>query len=107
MTKPRKSGWGSLVLGVLFLLTNPEGSWAQVTATVSGKVEDASGAAVGGAMVTVKNIETGAVRTVTTDENGNYRLLAVPVGAQEVRAEKTGFKAASASRVVSGRGCSS
>src|SRR5438132_13989519 len=94
MTKLRKSGWGSLVLGVLFLVTNPEWSWAQVTATVSGKVEDASGGAVGGAMVTVKNIETGAVRTVTTDENGNYRLLAVPVGAQEVRAEKTGFKAA-------------
>ena len=59
---------------------NGEYGWAQVTATVSGKVEDASGAAVGGATVTVKSLETGATRTVTTDETGNYRVLSLPSG---------------------------
>src|SRR6185295_12241107 len=54
----------------------------------------ASGAAVGGATVTVKNLETGATRTVTTDETGNYRVLSLPVGSQEVRAEKAGFNSA-------------
>src|SRR5262249_47638017 len=68
--------------------------WAQVTATITGKVEDASGAAVGGAAVTVKNLETGVTRTVTTDETGAYRALSLSVGAQEIRAEKPGFRSA-------------
>jgi hypothetical protein len=94
MTKLRMGGWKSLVPGVLLLVMSPSWGWTQVTAAVSGRVEDASGAAVGGAAVTVKSTETGATRTVTTDENGNYRVLSVPVGAQEVRAEKPGFKSA-------------
>jgi hypothetical protein len=69
-------------------------AWAQVSATISGKVEDASGAAIRGATVTVKSVETGATRVVTTDEAGNYRAVELPLGSQEVRAEKTGFKAA-------------
>jgi carboxypeptidase family protein len=44
--------------------------------------------------VTVKNAETGAIRTVLTDEQGNYRVLALAVGAHEVKAEKAGFRAA-------------
>ncbi len=66
----------------------------QVTAAISGRVVDASGAGVNGATVTVKSLETGASRGVTTDESGNYTILSLPLGAQEVRAEKTGFKAA-------------
>ncbi len=88
------SGWVSLVLGALFLLTGPQSASAQVNASMTGKVEDPSGAAVGGATVTVKNLETGSTRTVTTDETGNYRALSLPVGPQEVRAEKPGFKSA-------------
>ena len=67
---------------------------AQVTASVSGRVEDASGAAVPGVSITVTNVETGAVRTATSDEAGTYRVLSVPVGRYEVRAELPGFKAA-------------
>jgi transcriptional regulator of nitric oxide reductase len=57
-------------------------------------VEDASGAAVSGATVTVKNVETGAIRTSTTDDTGNFRILSLNVGPQEVKAEKSGFKTA-------------
>ena len=67
---------------------------AQVTATISGKVEDASGAAVGGAIVAIKNLETGATRTVMTDDMGNYRVLSLAVGSHDVRTEKPGFRAA-------------
>ncbi len=67
---------------------------AQVTAAISGKVSDPSGAGVGGATVTVKSLETGATRSVTTDEKGDYTALSLPLGAQEVRVEKTSFKAA-------------
>ena len=47
-----------------------------------------------GAAVTVKSLETGATRSVLTDDNGSFRVLALSVGPQEVRAVKTGFKAA-------------
>src|SRR5947209_1096676 len=69
-------------------------AWAQVSGTISGKVEDSSGAAIRGVNVTVKSLETGATRVVNTDETGNFRVVALPLGLQEVRAEKTGFKAA-------------
>lgn len=67
---------------------------AQVAASISGKIEDATGAAVPSATVTIMNLETGVARTVATDEAGNYRALSLPVGQYEVRAEKTGFMAA-------------
>jgi hypothetical protein len=68
--------------------------WAQVTASISGRVEDATGAGVSGATVTVKNLETGASRVVTTGESGNFRVLSLPLGRLEVKVEKTGFKEA-------------
>ena len=67
---------------------------AQVAAALSGRVEDASGAPVHGAKVTVKSAETGAIRAALTDEQGNYRVLALAVGPHEVKAEKAGFRAA-------------
>lgn len=68
--------------------------YGQFTASISGKVEDATGSAISGAAITVKSLETGAIRTVSTDNAGNYRVSSLPVGPQEIRVEKTGFKAA-------------
>ena len=82
-----------LLLGVLVLVASPAPSRAQVASSIVGRVEDASGAGVGGAMITVKSLETGATRVVTTDDVGNFRVLSLPLGPQEVKAEKTGFKA--------------
>ena len=40
---------------------------AQVsTGTISGIVQDQSGASIAGAMVTIRNVDTGAARTLTT-----------------------------------------
>src|SRR5437870_9046346 len=81
--------------GVLFSICFAVGTIrAQVTASVSGRVEDSSGAALPGATVTVSSLETGAGRTVSTGEEGTYRVLSLPVGRYEVRAELAGFKAA-------------
>ena len=88
----RISVFNHLLLG-LALLT-PGLLHAQVTASISGRVEDASGSPVGGVTITVKSVETGATRSVSTDPDGNYRVLSLPLGQQELKAEKTGFKAA-------------
>jgi hypothetical protein len=66
---------------------------AQVGGTISGRVEDATGAGVGDASVIVKSLETGATRTVKTSAEGYYRVPAQALGQQEVRVEKTSFKA--------------
>src|SRR5262245_445449 len=82
-----------LLLGLMLFATR-NAALAQVTATVTGRVEDASGAAIPEAMVSVTNQETGVTRTITTDAGGSYRVLSLPVGRYEVKAEKPGFKAA-------------
>ena len=79
--------------GLLFLFSQSIAR-AQVAATISGRVQDASGATVAGVKVTVKSLETGAARVVTTDDAGNFQVLSLAVGEYEVKAEKTGFKAA-------------
>lgn len=63
-----------------------------MTAAISGIVADASGAGMKGVAVTVKNLETGATRAVTSDDSGNFRALSLPIGPYQVKAEKTGFK---------------
>ncbi len=84
---------GSVALAAgVALLVAVSTAQAQVTAAISGKVLDASGAGIGGASVAVKSAETGASRTATTDDSGSYRIDSLPLGALEVRAEKTGFK---------------
>ncbi len=67
---------------------------AQSTGSISGKVEDASGAAISGATVTVRSVETGAVRKTASGDDGSFNIVALPLGAQEVRVEKKGFKPA-------------
>ena len=90
----------SLLLVSLFLpallgiLLNPQPGWAQASAEISGTVGDASGGMVNGATITVKSIETGAIRTATTDAAGDFSIFALPLGPQEIKAEKQGFKAA-------------
>ena len=82
----------SLSLFLVFVMLLAVPGVAQVTAAISGKVEDPSGAVVRGATVTVKNLETGATRVVTTDDDGNFRALSLALGRHEVKVEKTGFK---------------
>src|ERR1700676_5250 len=83
-----------LFIGMVAFLAGTESGWAQVTGVLSGRVVDATDAGIPGATVTVKTVETGATRTTSTDDRGAYRVVSLPVGPQEVRAEKTGFKAA-------------
>jgi hypothetical protein len=62
------------------------------TGTILGTVKDSSGAAVPGATVTVRNTDTAATRTVTSENDGSYRLAALPTGHYELRTEKAGFQ---------------
>ncbi|HEX3820699.1 MAG TPA: carboxypeptidase regulatory-like domain-containing protein [Candidatus Sulfotelmatobacter sp.] len=66
-------------------------SAAQVCASLTGVITDPSGAAVAGAAVTVKSLDTGISRTAPTDRAGRYRFFLLPVGLYEIRVTKEGF----------------
>ncbi len=74
-----------------FILTAASAS-AQVSAGLSGTVTDPSGAALSGAAVTAKNVDTGAARTTVTNAEGHYQFFSLPVGQYELRGAKAGFK---------------
>jgi hypothetical protein len=83
-----------LWLAIFSLGVNLPAAWAQVSASIHGVVTDASGAPVSQVAVKVKNLETGAVRTSTSDDGGRYLVVALPVGRYEVRISKVGFQEA-------------
>ncbi len=63
-----------LCFASLMLLVFSVAGWAKVTtAAISGQIEDTCEADVSEAKVTVKDMETGATRVVTTDTTGSYR----------------------------------
>ncbi len=64
---------------------------AQVSASLSGRVLDQTGAVISGASVTAKNLDTAVTRTTITDQAGRYQLLSLPIGRYEIRATKDGF----------------
>ncbi|HKE03804.1 MAG TPA: TonB-dependent receptor [Blastocatellia bacterium] len=62
------------------------------TASLTGQVMDANGAATSGATVTAKNNATNVAQSVVTDAAGNYIFVSLPVGTYSVSVEATGFK---------------
>jgi Carboxypeptidase regulatory-like domain len=90
---PRNSSQFLFILATTIVLSNVvvSPSSAQVSASLSGVITDQSGAAVSGATVTAKNLDTGTVRTSTTNQGGRYQIFALRIGVYEVRAKKDGF----------------
>jgi Carboxypeptidase regulatory-like domain/TonB dependent receptor len=71
----------------------PKTTWGQATgAELSGVVSDSSNAAVPGAAVSIKNIATGDVRDVTTNEDGLYSAPNLLPGTYDVTVSIKGFQ---------------
>src|SRR6185369_13167534 len=66
--------------------------FAQVNASVGGRVSDASSALIPGVEVTAKNINTGIVATRITNETGTYEFPSLQPGSYLVSASLTGFQ---------------
>jgi Carboxypeptidase regulatory-like domain len=84
---------------LLALAIFPVASFAQ-TATLVGTVTDPSGSVVAGVKITITSMDTNLVRTITTNEAGQYVVPDLAVGHYDVKAQSTGFKAAEQKDIV-------
>jgi len=82
----------------IFLVTSTLGLAAtaaaqgEASASVVGIVADAQGGVLPGVTVTLRNRESGAVRTTATEAGGRYRLAGLQPGRYALRAELDGFQ---------------
>src|SRR5580704_307030 len=77
----------------LLLTLNPFTLRAQVVGgTISGKITDASGAAISGAKVSIRNVATDVSTTTTTNAQGIYSVPNLLPGDYEARISMTGFE---------------
>src|SRR6266480_2692274 len=82
------------MLPLFMMLTCWLSTRAQVPSSIKGVVTDPSGAPVPAATVTTKNTETGAARSASTDDEGRYQIVWLPVGQYQVAVTKPGFEEA-------------
>jgi hypothetical protein len=82
----------SICLFATFLFVGAAKAQTQITSgTIQGTVLDANGAAVPGASIELKNIDTNLARTTTTDDDGRFVAPQLPPGRYTLTVTKTGF----------------
>ena len=80
-----------ICLASLFILVASVLAFGQ-TADVVGQLSDETGAVLPGVTITLRNVDTGMVRTTVTSERGLCSIRAVPPGNYELTAELDGFE---------------
>jgi hypothetical protein len=91
----RRSPTGVAACLLAMLLLTPSSPFAQsqaINGTIEGTIRDTSGAVLPGVTVVLFHLETGATRTVVTNEQGVYRAPLLPLGTYRITAEIQGFK---------------
>src|SRR5262245_30072098 len=79
-------------VGLALLLSVP-GAWTQTNfGSISGTVQDASGAVMPVSKVIVTNPATALRQEVESDGSGSFIFPSLPAGAYNVRVERQGFK---------------
>src|ERR1700733_11244665 len=84
---------------VLWLCSLP--ALAQYSSNIQGVVSDPAGAAINGASVRLRNVDTGVHAVITTVEAVNYGFNSLPAGNYLVTAEAAGFRKAESSFALS------
>jgi len=75
-----------------FMCAGPLVTQAQVAGgSITGTARGDSGSVVPGVQVSIKDVNTGQLRTVVTDTSGSYSLPALPAGNYEMTVSASGF----------------
>lgn len=88
----RNLGVAALLL-VLTVIAQPV-SAQEVSAGITGRVTDPTGAAIIGASVTARDVQRGTTWNTKSNEEGIYAFPRIPVGTYEIKVEATGFRSA-------------
>ncbi|MBZ5592507.1 MAG: TonB-dependent receptor [Acidobacteriia bacterium] len=90
-----------LVVALFVALACLPVAWGQqVTATITGRITDPSGAAVANAKVTATSVERGIQYPTTTNADGYFNLQYLLVGTYNVKVENPGFQTATQSNIT-------
>jgi Carboxypeptidase regulatory-like domain/TonB dependent receptor len=81
----------SLFISICCLSATVFAQQAVTSATLSGRVEDASGAAVAGAAIAAINLDQNRSLTAQSDSQGRFRFLYLSVGRYRLKVEANGF----------------
>jgi hypothetical protein len=84
-------GLSICLLVTLLFAVSAAGQTQITTGAIQGTVLDANGAAVPGATVELKNIDTNLVRSAVSDDDGRFVALQLPPGRYTLTVSKTGF----------------
>ncbi len=90
----------SIALIAAITMVNVAAQAESGSAAIEGTVVDANGAAVAGASVNIRNLETGLERNTVTDSNGRFSSRVLPVGGYALTIEANGFSSARRENVV-------
>src|SRR5262245_64151766 len=77
---------------LLLALTMPAKAFGQATTTLSGSVQDASGALIPGVEITAINDGTRVESRAISNDAGTYNFAAMPPGTYTVRASLPSFQ---------------
>ncbi len=86
----KKAAIATFFCCVLALASSP--LYGQATGSLSGTVQDRSGAVLPGASVTATSQGTSAARETKTDDTGHYLLPLLPTGVYTIRVNVAGFQ---------------
>ncbi len=86
-----KSHFRTLFLVGLYLLVSVVVSAQTHRASLRGTIYDSNRAAIPGAKISVTNLATDEVRTVSSDYDGEYTISSLPAGGYRVKVEMSGF----------------
>src|SRR6202162_4688877 len=95
MENPRRQRVGMVLelFALMVMVFGAETGRAQTfRGTILGTVTDASGGSVAGATVTIRNPNTGLLRTTETQEDGSFSVPELAIGTYGVTVEKDGFQ---------------
>ncbi|MFZ1049442.1 MAG: carboxypeptidase regulatory-like domain-containing protein, partial [Candidatus Sulfotelmatobacter sp.] len=81
-----------MVLLSLVVMAPAASSAQDATGRIFGTVYDQQGAVIPEVRITVTNMATQEARVATTDKEGSFQMLALPIGNYKVTAEHTGFR---------------
>jgi len=88
----RKMSMGQVLALCAMLLLTAIPVLAALTGDLQGTIFDPKGLPVSQATVTIKNLATGAMRTLSTSDTGEFSSQQLDIGTYEVRIEKQSFR---------------